>query len=118
MAMGLPVLATNWSGNTAFMTDENSFPIQVERLSIERNETAPDGTVLAHRWAETSVPDLRRKMRHVFTHRDDARAKGVRARQDMVDKFSPRAVADLVMERLRAAGVATLQRAAAFKEDL
>mmetsp|Transcript_7526 Transcript_7526/g.16673 ORF Transcript_7526/g.16673 Transcript_7526/m.16673 type:complete len:81 (+) Transcript_7526:1012-1254(+) len=29
MVMGLPCIATNWSGNTEFMSDANSFPIQV-----------------------------------------------------------------------------------------
>lgn len=30
MAMELPVIATNWSGPTEFMTEENSYPLPIE----------------------------------------------------------------------------------------
>jgi glycosyltransferase involved in cell wall biosynthesis len=32
MAVGLPVVATNFSGNTQFMTKENSFLVPVARM--------------------------------------------------------------------------------------
>ena len=32
MAMGLPVIATNWSGPTAFLSQDNGYPIRVESL--------------------------------------------------------------------------------------
>ena len=32
MAMGLPTIATNWSGPSEFLTQENSFPIPIEGL--------------------------------------------------------------------------------------
>lgn len=28
MACGLPVIATNWSGPTAYLTDKNGFPLK------------------------------------------------------------------------------------------
>ena len=31
--MGLPIIATNWSGPTEFMTEENSYPLAYEGLS-------------------------------------------------------------------------------------
>ncbi len=36
MAMGLPVISTNWSGLTAFLNEETGFPISVERLVTVR----------------------------------------------------------------------------------
>lgn len=30
MAMGLPTIATNWSGPSEFMTEENSFPVPID----------------------------------------------------------------------------------------
>lgn len=82
MAMGLPVIATNWSGPTEFMTEENSYPIEVEAIDVIN-----EGAFRGHRWARPSVTDLRRKMRRVYENREEARLKGAKARQDMVDKY-------------------------------
>ena len=94
MAMGLPVLATNWSGNTAFMTSQNSFPIAI-------NGTAPVPGGHGN-WALPSVAHLRRTMRFVFENRAAAVAVGARARRDMVEKYSPEPVAAIVLEQLKA----------------
>lgn len=32
MAMGLPVIATNWSGPTEYMTHLNSYPLDIDGL--------------------------------------------------------------------------------------
>ena len=33
MAMGLPTIATAWSGHTHYMTDDNSFLVPVSNMS-------------------------------------------------------------------------------------
>lgn len=96
MAMGLPVIATNWSGPTAFMTEDNSFPLPIDGLV-----TVASGAFRKfHKWAEPSRNDLRRLMRHVVNNPSDALKKGARARADMVSRFTPQHVADLVVSRL------------------
>ena len=94
MAMGLPVLATNWSGNTAFMTSQNSFPIAI-------NGTAPVPGGHGN-WALPSVAHLQRTMRFVFQNRAEAAKVGARARKDMVQKYAPEPVAAIVLEQLEA----------------
>ena len=70
--MGLPVIATNWSGPTAYMTEENSYPLPYDGLV-----TVEAGAFKKyHRWAEPSVGKLRGLMRQVFTSRADARVGG------------------------------------------
>lgn len=32
MAMGLPVISTNWNGATAFLNEHNGYPIEVESI--------------------------------------------------------------------------------------
>eukprot|EP00741_Cyanophora_paradoxa_P004321 tig00000792_g4195.t1 len=83
MAMGLPVIATNWSGNTEFMTDENSFPLPIDGLV-----PVPEGPFKGHLWAQPSVYSLREIMRWVFEHREEARGRGRRARRDVSEKYS------------------------------
>ena len=100
MLMGLPVIATNWSGNTEFMTPENSFLIDCEIVDTAALE--PElWHYRGHRWADPSEQSLRRAMRAVRQNPDAARAKGQRARQDMLRSYSRGAVADLVAARLR-----------------
>lgn len=93
MAMALPVIATNWSGQTEYLTEENSYPLPVDRMS-EVNE----GPFQGHLWAEPSVHKLQFLMRHVMTDPEKAKAKGKLARKYMMSKFSPDIVAQIVNE--------------------
>ncbi|XP_023542823.1 uncharacterized protein LOC111802622 [Cucurbita pepo subsp. pepo] len=96
MSMALPVIATNWSGQTEFLTDENSYPLEVERMSEVK-----EGPFKGHLWAEPSISKLRVLMREVMTNVDEAKVKGRRAREDMVRRFSPDVVAEIVHRHIQ-----------------
>lgn len=96
MAMELPVITTNWSGPTEFLTDENSYPLPYDGMS-----EVEDGPFKGHLWAEPSVDGLRFLMRRVMRNRDEARAKGVQARVDMKRRFSPEIVAEEIVHHLQ-----------------
>ncbi|XP_061996917.1 uncharacterized protein LOC133714717 [Rosa rugosa] len=96
MAMSLPVIATNWSGPTEYLTEENSYPLIVDRMS-----EVMEGPFKGHLWAEPSVTKLRVLMRHVMDNVDEAKAKGRRAREDMITKFAPEIVADIVIKHVQ-----------------
>lgn len=93
--MELPVIATNWSGMTEYMTEGNSFPLRVERM-VEVEE----GPFKGHLWAEPSVGHLVELMQHVVAHGKEAKVKGKRAREDMVGKYAQEVVARVVGEEL------------------
>lgn len=93
MAMGLPCIATNWSGNTEFMTKENSFLIPVEKMV--------EATVSNHFWAQPSVKELRLAMRECFQNRVQVNLKGIKARQDIINNFSQEKVAQLILNKLK-----------------
>jgi glycosyltransferase involved in cell wall biosynthesis len=95
MSMGLPVIATNWSGQTHFMNDENSFLIKIDGLT-----EITKGPWKGHKWAEPNVESLRGLMREVVADRDKARAKAAAARRDMVHKWSPSVVGQIAFQRL------------------
>jgi glycosyltransferase involved in cell wall biosynthesis len=92
MAMGLPALATNWSGNMQFMDAENSFPVDVEAMV--------DAFQPPHLWAQPSTGHLRMRMREVFVGGPGVQRVRVLARETMVSRFSVRAVGDVVLARL------------------
>ncbi len=97
MSHGKPVIATAWSGNMDFMTAQNSFPVKHDFATLQRNiGPYPAG----ERWAEPSVADAARWMRHVFEHRDQAQAIGERARRDIAADYDERAVGRLIRDRL------------------
>lgn len=96
MAMALPVIATNWSGPTEYLTNQNSFPLAVEAMS----EVA-DGPFRGHLRAEPSVAGLRALMRRVMSDDGEAKARGKRAREDMIRRFSPEVVAAIVADQIR-----------------
>ncbi|KAI3458794.1 hypothetical protein Pfo_015457 [Paulownia fortunei] len=96
MAMSLPVITTNWSGPTEYLTDENSYPIPLEGM----NEVK-EGPFKGHMWAEPSVDKLQFLMRHVMRNPDEAKSKGMEARLDMMRKFSPEIVAEDIINHLQ-----------------
>lgn len=91
MAMSLPVIATNWSGPTEYLTEVNGYPLPVDKLS-----EVMEGPFKGHLWSEPSVAKLRDLMRFVMSNAKEARDKGRQAREDMIRKFSPEAVAETV----------------------
>lgn len=95
MAMSLPVIATNWSGPTEYMTDYNSYPLPLDGMSEVK-----EGPFKGHFWAEPSSSQLRLILRHVFSSPVEAKLKGIQARLDMVSKFSPAVVVKQVLHQL------------------
>lgn len=84
LATGVPVIGTRWSGQLDFLTDSNSYLID-----CQVRPTAPNVDIdifAGHRWAEPSVEHLRTLLRHVFTHREEAKGKAMAGRRDMVEK--------------------------------
>lgn len=99
MLMELPVIATNWSGNTEFMNAENSYLLDYELVEVAAVE-AELWHYHGHRWANPSEQHLRELMRQVQQQPAAAKAKGKIARAHMVKHYSRAAVADRVVQRL------------------
>lgn len=95
MAMAVPVIATNWSGPTEYLDKENSYPLPVKQM----NE-AKEGPFRGHLWAEPSVDELSKLMRHVVSNPKEAILKGAKAREDMVRRFAPEVVSRLVIDQV------------------
>jgi len=98
MAMGLPTIATNYSGMLEFMTPATSYLLSISGM------VAPNDTTLykyeGMLWAQPSVTHLRQLMRHVVTNRAEAAQVGQRARAHIVANFSEERVSQLVLDRL------------------
>jgi glycosyltransferase involved in cell wall biosynthesis len=96
MAYGKPVVATGYSGNLSFMSEENSY------LVPYRKSTVPLGCPPYPAGAEWADPDLRaaaRLLRDVWEHQEEARARGERAQTDIREHRSAERTAAFVRER-------------------
>lgn len=98
MLMELPVIGTDWGGQTEFMNEANAYLIQSEPSDPITDHELP--IFNGHRWANPSVADLKRKLRHVYLRREEARAKGRRARLDLLARFGREEVNKIVRQEL------------------
>jgi len=99
MAMGLPTIATAWSGQVDFMTPETSY-----LLNYTLEEVPPEGDprVPHSKWAAPSVSHLRHLMRKVYSDPEGAKATGRAARRHVMEHFSEAAIMRRVKQRLDA----------------
>jgi len=106
MSMGLPAIATDWSGTTEFLNKDVGRPVKytLRDLSPEDGEdmyTGGANELSGHKYAEPSVEDLRKQMRWVYDNRADAKKLGAAAREHMRRNYSPPVIARLVTHRVK-----------------
>lgn len=87
MASGLPVIVTNFSGPSSYLTELNSYPIPVQMVDEQG-------------FAHPSVPGLVEHLRACVGDREAARRRGAQGRVDMVKKYSTEAVGRVFYEEL------------------
>jgi glycosyltransferase involved in cell wall biosynthesis len=78
MACALPVIVTQHSAPLDYLTAECSYLLSVQEMQrIDDLLYYPPNSGV---WAQPDISDLKRLMRHVFEHRDEAKHKGSEAR--------------------------------------
>jgi hypothetical protein len=99
MALGRPLITTNWSGPTAFIDETVAYPLAVQGLE----PIGKDGGAFfsGQRWAVPSTAHLRRLLRQVVTDRDEAARRGREARKRVVERFSLEAAGRAVLAEVR-----------------
>jgi len=97
MAWGKPVVATGYSGNLQFMTDENSFLVPWQPTTIPAEaEPYPAGGV----WADPDLDAAARLMRAVIDEPEIAVARGARAAADIATMHSAAVAGQQIKARL------------------
>jgi len=101
MLQQMPTIAVNWSGNTEFMTDENSFLVDFHLQDVPRDlERIVFPMNFGSRYAEPRLDDLADKMSYVFHHFEEAQKKGPAARETVISNHSYRTIAAQTLKAL------------------
>lgn len=98
MALGKPVIATGFSGNTDFMTNANSYLVNYSMTKVGPGipPYPADGT-----WAEPDLDHAAHLMREVWENPDEARMRGARAKKDIEKDFSLETVGEIMRSRFQ-----------------
>ncbi len=100
MICQLPVVGTNWSGNTAFMGDANSYLLNYKLVPVPEIGWREVPPYQGGQWAEPDSDHLVETLRHIVDNRDEARAKGALASREICEKYSLQAVGKLIKAEL------------------
>lgn len=96
---GVPVIATRWSGQMEFLDDDVASLVEIEGLvPVDEAQVMDNAFYAGHRWAEPSLPDLKRRMRQVFEAPEEARRKAQLGRERLAARINPEAVARTVLD--------------------
>lgn len=97
MAWGKPVVATGYSGNLAFMTEENSYLVPWRAVAIPDDAPPyPAGTV----WADPDLDAAAALLRRVVDEPAEAAARGARAAHDIATLHGAAAAGRALAARL------------------
>lgn len=99
MRLGKPVIATAWSGNMEFMTEDNSCPVDYRLGPVGEGEYVHHA---GQRWAEANVEHAATQMRRLVEDPEFAATIGARAARDIIDRLSPHVAAQRIIQRVDA----------------
>jgi glycosyltransferase involved in cell wall biosynthesis len=103
MAMGLPTIASRWSGNLDFMDDSTSWLVDGGLVPVPLDADPYYGIANGHRWFAADVDELVAALRDVAGDPAAARAKAAGARPDLLARFGPEAITAAVLDAATAA---------------
>jgi len=102
MLYGKPVVATGYSGNVDFMSDDDSFLVPYRLITLRETH----GPYKAgYHWADPDLDSACDLMRYIESNREAASAVGLRARAKVRESLHPATVAASVRTRLEELGL-------------
>ena len=107
MAMGLPIISTNWSGSADIIHTDYAWPINYTLEDVARPEDDPAWWFEHSKWARANATELKDVMKFAYLHKEECREKGKAARNAAVERYSIAAVASVIrpqLDRVRKVG--------------
>jgi glycosyltransferase involved in cell wall biosynthesis len=98
LAMGLPTIASRFSGNLEFMDDDTSWLIDGELVPVPEDADVFNSFYKGHKWFQADVDMLAAAMQEVASDPDAARRKAAPARAELLRRFGSEATAHRIGE--------------------
>jgi len=97
LALGRPVIATDYSGNREYLTEATGFPVPFTLRTVMPGEYPMSE---GQSWAEPDLHVAIQHMRTVFSDPDERSRRALRGRRFIEEHYSERTVARIVIDRL------------------
>jgi glycosyltransferase involved in cell wall biosynthesis len=98
---GKPVISTDGTGNTEYMTNENSYLVSYIWRKVTSMENFNQWYQSNQVWTEPSIRDTATKMYHVYLNKEEAKQKGELLKQHLQNNFDLSVVGEIMAKRLR-----------------
>jgi glycosyltransferase involved in cell wall biosynthesis len=98
MAMGLPTIGSRWSGNLAFMHDDNSWLVDGTVVAVADDAQQHAPYYQGHRWFEPDADALVQALRDVAAGGPAVAARAAGARAELIERFGPEPTAARIAE--------------------
>ncbi|GHU64135.1 hypothetical protein AGMMS49983_09230 [Clostridia bacterium] len=98
MYFGKPVILTNWSGNTEYMTPENCCPVGYKMMPIGEGDPVYPAN---GEWADPDVEQAAEYMRRLASDPEYYSEISRNAKETIHTRFSKEAIADKIQQRLQ-----------------
>jgi glycosyltransferase involved in cell wall biosynthesis len=99
MALGIPVIATDYSGNVDFCDPETSYPVSYRTIPAVSHAHWESGGA---QWAEPDIDSASKQMLAVYSDYPEALRKAAFGRERILEKYSTEAFAARLRQRLAA----------------
>lgn len=99
MACGLPSIATDWGAHQEFVHEGVAYPLRTRGTTPA---IAKCPYYVGFNWADPDPDHLRHLLREVYENREEAQRRGQAAAAEVADRWSWRATARKIVQRLEA----------------
>lgn len=97
---GNPVITSSYGGQVDFLKENNSYLIDYQLTPVGGMGWSPYYKADQY-WSEPNMKQAIETMRYVYDHRDEAKIKGTRARDYIIQNFSWDKIGDIIVDRLQ-----------------
>ena len=95
-AIGMPIVATNWSGHLEFLGDKNNFN-SIDYEMIEINKSRCDGEIFlqGQKWAEPKEKSFKDQLSNVYNDYEEVTKKAKILSESVISNFNHKKIKNM-----------------------
>jgi glycosyltransferase involved in cell wall biosynthesis len=104
LAAGKPVISTDYSGTTDFISEDTGYPVRYSLIPVKKGEY-PEWK--DQEWADPDINHAAEVLQSIYTNPEEARIKGMKGREFMINNHSPEVIGKQIKQLLMERGFGT-----------